>query len=84
MNEKILYIESQILDTENEHRLLRKLIEMAAEAGYTKVRDVWGYHYKFGEAYDETTMEKMLEKFRKSDEEKNDIKSQIRDDDLPF
>lgn len=83
MEEKILYIESQILDTETEHQLMRRLIEIAAEAGYTKVRDVWGYHYKFGEAYDESTMEEMLQAFKCKDKIQEPLLNNFKDD-LPF
>ena len=93
MKEKTLFIESQVVTTPFESQLLRKYIEMAAEAGYTKIRDVWGYHMKFGYGYDEYSMEEMLQRFKEEDaiieEEhnewyKNKMNNPNRLDELPF
>jgi hypothetical protein len=63
MSTKILDIESQSIDTLSEARLLHRMIELAKEAGYTHVRDHWGWHYVYGMAFDEYKIDRAIELF---------------------
>lgn len=56
---KCLDIESQLTETEGEYMLLNRLLAVAKEAGYTHVKDHWGY-----QAYDEYTIDEAIEKFK--------------------
>ena len=64
MKTKILEIESQSLETLSEARLLERLLQVAKEAGYTHVRDHWGYHFVYGAAYDEYKIDVAIDKFK--------------------
>jgi hypothetical protein len=64
MKTKILEIESQSIDNLSEARLLERLIQVAKEAGYTHVRDHWGYHFAYGAAYDEYKIDDAINQFK--------------------
>jgi hypothetical protein len=55
MKKKILHIESQILETENEKNLMRMMLNLAKEAGYTHVHDHWGH-----KAWDEYPIDELI------------------------
>lgn len=78
---KALQICSQDATTGIEKSLLRQLIEVAIEAGYTHVYDVWGWHHDFGEAYDIIE----IHEFNNSLYEKpNPVDTAENYDELPF
>lgn len=60
MENKILEIESQIVDSDSAADYLRLSLRLAKEAGYTQVRDNWGIR-----AWDDMTIDEAIEKFKR-------------------
>jgi len=55
---KIFEIESQAIETTMESSLLRLIIKLAKEAGYTHIQDNWGHN-----AHDTYEIDKFIEQF---------------------
>jgi hypothetical protein len=69
---KYLEIESQIMmDTDVQLDMLKTILRLGKEAGYTHVKDHWGV-----QAHDEYTIDEAIEKFN--------IKFPYPDEELPF
>lgn len=69
--EKTLSVETQAMNNDTEMDLLIAYVEMAREAGYTRVHDNWGHR-----AWDDYSINDFLIKFRK--------RTQLDEEDLPF
>lgn len=58
MEKKIYHIVSQDIETIPEAYLLKNIISLAKEAGYTHIHDHWGH-----KAWDEYTIDEAIDRF---------------------
>jgi hypothetical protein len=65
VKEKILYINSDIVNTPKEYSLLRRYVELSFDEGFSLVRDF--RITESGLEYDEFTKEEIRERFKEED-----------------